>query len=209
MKSEMRKSLLHIIIALVTATAILGVISVLWSGFGQAGGKVLLSAVGTDAASLLALCCAGPAISAGHRAVQATGVLSACSGLVAGLYFIWSGPIASGGAGEGALRAAVVLWAITFASAHTALLYPLHPPVKRGRVIVAGTVLCTWAAAEFVANFALFRDFTPGGAYFKALTVLLILDALGTIVIVLLHRSGRNGASRKGTGSPRTPAPPA
>jgi hypothetical protein len=208
MKPATRKSLLHIIIALLTATAILGVISVLWSGFGQTGGKVLLSAVGTDAASLLALCCAGPAISAGHRAIQATGILTACGGLVAGLFFLWSGPIVAGGAGEGALRAAIVLWAITVASAHTALLYPLHPRVKHRRVLVAGTALCTWAAAELIANFALIRGLTPVGAYVKALTVLLILGALGTIVIVLLHRFGPPGAGWNGAGSPRTPAPP-
>lgn len=208
MTSPARKLLLRISIVLLTVTAMLGVASVLWSGFGQTGGKILLSAVGADAASLLALCCAGPAVSAGHRAVQATGVLSACGGLVAGLCFLWSGPIVAGGAGEGALRAAIVLWAITVASAHTALLYPLHPLAKRGRVLVAGTALCTWAAAELVANFALIRDFTPVGAYFKALTVLLILGALGTIVIVLLHRFGPPGADRNGAGSPRTPAPP-
>jgi hypothetical protein len=34
MKSPARKPLLHIIIALLTATAILGVTSVLWSGIG-------------------------------------------------------------------------------------------------------------------------------------------------------------------------------
>jgi hypothetical protein len=188
MKSPARKLSLYLIIILLTVTAILAVISVLWSGFGATGGKILISALGADAASLLALCCTSPAISGRHRAVQMTGVLSAGSGLAASLYLIWSATAADGGPGEGVLRAAVVLWILAVASAHTALVLPRCPRPPSGRIIVAGTVLCTGAAAELVANYAVFPGFEPGRGYLHAVTILLILDALGTILIMLLHR---------------------
>jgi hypothetical protein len=207
MKSPARKPLLHIIIALLTATAILGVTSVLWSGLGATGMKILVSALGADAASLLALCCTSPAISGKHRAVQLTGVLSAGSGLAASLYLIWSGTAADGGPGEGVLRAAVVLWILAVASAHTALVLPRCPRPPAGRIIVAGTVLCTGAAAELVANYALFPGFEPGRGYLHAVTVLLILDALGTILIMLLHRVRQSGPADHEASSPREPAP--
>ncbi len=207
MKSPARKPLLHIIIALLTATAILGVTSVLWSGLGETGMKILVSALGADAASLLALCCTSPAISGKHRAVQLTGVLSAGSGLAASLYLIWSGTAADGGPGEGVLRAAVVLWILAVASAHTALVLPRCPRPPSGRIIVAGTVLCTGAAAELVANYALFPGFEPGRGYLRAVTVLLILDALGTILIMLLHRVRQSGPADHEASSPREPAP--
>ena len=207
MKSPARKPLLHIIIALLTATAILGVTSVLWSGLGETGMKIFVSALGADAASLLALCCTSPAISGKHRAVQLTGVLSAGSGLAASLYLIWSGTAADGGPGEGVLRAAVVLWILAVASAHTALVLPRCPRPPSGRIIVAGTVLCTGAAAELVANYALFPGFEPGRGYLRAVTVLLILDALGTILIMLLHRVRQSGPADHEASSPREPAP--
>jgi len=207
MKSPARKPLLHIIIALLTATAILGVTSVLWSGLGETGMKIFVSALGADAASLLALCFTSPAISGKHRAVQLTGVLSAGSGLAASLYLIWSGTAADGGPGEGVLRAAVVLWILAVASAHTALVLPRCPRPPSGRIIVAGTVLCTGAAAELVANYALFPGFEPGRGYLRAVTVLLILDALGTILIMLLHRVRQSGPADHEASSPREPAP--
>jgi hypothetical protein len=209
MRSPARKLLLHIIISLLTATAVLGVVSVLWSGLGETGVRILVSAAAADAACLLALCCTGTAASAGHRAVQVTGVLSACSGLAAGLYLTWSGTAADGGFDEGVVRAAVVLWILAVAAAHTALVLPRRPRARYGLVIVAGTVLCTCAAAELIANYALFYGFAPGPGYHRALTVLLILDALGTIVIVLLHRSGPSGPADREARSRRVPTPAA
>ena len=52
---------------------------------------MLGSAILADAASFLALCCSGRVTSAWQRAVQVTGIASACLGLVTGVYFIWWG----------------------------------------------------------------------------------------------------------------------
>jgi len=187
---------------LLSVTAVLGVISVLWPGLGETDAKILASTAGADAASILVLCCTGPAVSPWHRAAQVTGILSACSGLVAGLYLIWSGTTAGGSLQEGILRAAAVLWILAVASAHTALMLHRRPRSRPGRIIVAGTVLCTGAAAELIANYALVPGFDPARGYLRALTVVLILDALGTILIVLTHRLG---GSSPGATPPRRP----
>src|SRR5215471_13258528 len=74
-------------------------------GHGETGAKILGSAILADAASFLALCCSGRVTSAWRRAVQVTGIVSACLGLVTGLFSIWWG-ITAGGLGEGVGRAA-------------------------------------------------------------------------------------------------------
>lgn len=200
MKLPTRKLLLRVVIFSLSATAVLGIISVLWTGLGETGTKILGSAILADAASFLALCCTGRVTSAGQRAVQVTGIVSACLGLVTGVYFIWWG-ITAGGLGEGVGRAAAVLFILAAASAHASLLLPLRSHSRLARIVVTGTVICTAAAAELIANYALIPNFDPGNGYDKALAVILILDVLGTILILLLHRFGppRTDAVPSGT----------
>jgi len=198
-----RKLLLRITIALLSATATLGVISVLWGGsLGEAGPRLLASTAGADAASILALCCTGAAVSAPHRAVQVTGIASACAALAAGLYLTWSSTTADG-PGDVIPRAAAVLWILAAASAHAALMLGWRRHSQPARILVAGTVLCTAVAAELIANYALFPGFEPGSGYRRALAVILILDVLGTILIMLIRRFGQ---SRPGATPPHAPA---
>src|SRR5258708_32579718 len=89
MKMPPRKFLLFVFIISLSITAALGIIGVLWPGFGEAGGKMLGSATVVDVASILTLCCARQARSAVLRAAQVTGTLSACLSAVTGLYAIW------------------------------------------------------------------------------------------------------------------------
>jgi hypothetical protein len=70
------------------------------------------------------------------------------------------------------------------------LVLPQHNFSSPMRIMVPCTVLCTAIAAELIANYASFPHFSPGNRYDKALQVVLILDVLGTILILLLHRFG-------------------
>ena len=208
MRLPTRKFLLRLIIILLSATAVLGIIGVLWAGLGETGEKILGSAIAADAASFLALCCTGRVTSAWQRAIQVTGILSACLGLVTGIYLIWWG-VNAGGLGEDVARATAVLFILAAASAHASLLLRLRSHGRLARALVAGTVICTAAAAELIANYALIPNFDPGNGYDKALTVILILDVLGTIVILLLHRFGppRDGAVPPPGVPARNPSP--
>jgi hypothetical protein len=196
MKLLTRKFLLRLIIPLLSITAVLGIISVLWTGLGETGARILGSAIAADLASVLALCCAAPPRSASHRAVQVTGILSACLGLITGIYVIWQN-MNSTGLAEDIARAAVALFILAVASAHAALVLSWRPPSRPARAVVAGTLLCIAAAAELIANYVMFPSFDPGSGYARALAVVLILDALGTILILVLHRCGpsRSGAA--------------
>lgn len=207
MKLPTRKFLLRLIIASLSISAVLGIISVWWAGLGETGTKILASAIAADAAGVLALCCAGPAQSASHRAIQVTGILSACLGLAVGVYLIWSG-MTTGAPGEAIGRATAVLFLLAAASAHACLVLPLRSHSRPARTVVTGTVLCTAAAAELTANYALFPNFDPGNGYVRALTVILILDALGTILILLTRRLGPPRADAAPPEAPaRNPSP--
>jgi hypothetical protein len=188
MKWPPRKFLLSVIIASLSITAVLGIIGVLWTGLGETGAKILGSAIGVDVASILTLCCARPAKSAWHRAVQVTGILSACLGVVTGLYVIW---LPANGLGEGMTRTAVVLFLLAAASAHASLMLAWRTYSRPMRIVVPATILCIAAATELIANYVVIPGFDPGReGYLRALSVVLILDALGTILILLLHRFG-------------------
>lgn len=188
MKWPTRKFLLSVIIVSLSITAVLGIIGVLWTGLGETGAKILGSAIGVDVASVLTLCCARPATSALHRAVQVTGILSACLGVVTGLYVIW---LAARGLGDVMTRTAVVLFLLAAASTHVSLMLAWRTDNRPMRIVVPATILCIAAATELIANYVVFPGFDPGrGGYLRALLVVLILDALGTILILLLHRFG-------------------
>ncbi len=186
MKLPTRRFLLSLIIASLSITAVLGIIAVLWAGLGEAGAKILGSAIGVDIASILTLCCTGPAKSALHRAVQVTGILSACLGVLTGLYVIWlaSGP------GEGMTRTAAVLFLLAAASAHVSGVLAWRTHNRPMRIVTPATILCTAAAAELIANYLVFPGFDPDRGYLRALMAVLILDALGSILLLLLRRFG-------------------
>jgi hypothetical protein len=188
-KLPARKLLLRLIVVLLSITAVLGIVSVLWTGLGETGVKILISAIAADAASILALCCTGRTTSAWHRAIQVTGVLAACAFFATAVYGVWW-DLTDNGAGEGILRATAAFFVIAFASAHASLVLPVRSYNRLTRIVVAGTVLCIAAVAELIVNYALFPNFDPGSAYDRALAVILILDALGTILILLRHRLG-------------------
>jgi len=200
-KLPTRKFLLRLVIFSLTATAVLGIAGVLWSGLGETGTKILGTALAADAASFLALCCTGRVTSAWQRAVQVTGIVSACLGLLTGVYLIWWGASASG-PGAAIWRAAAALFILAVASAHASLLLRLRPHGRLARAVVTGTVICTAAAAELIANYALVPNFDPGNGYGKALAVILILDVLGTILILLLRRFGPPRADAVPAGTP-------
>jgi hypothetical protein len=202
MKSSTRKFLLRLIIASLSSTATLAIISVLWFSLDETSIKILASAVGVDIAGVLALCCTGPTTSAAHRAVQVTGLAGAGLSLAGGLYLTWFGAITDGLI-EVIGRAALTLLITAVAAAHASLVLPVRAPGRAARTLVTGTVLCIAAAAELIANYAMFPGFDPGAGYLRALAVILILDALGTILIPLTRRLGTPKAT---TAAPQAPA---
>jgi hypothetical protein len=203
-----RKFLLRLFIFSLSATAVLGIVGVWWTGLGETGIKILASAIAADVWSFLALCCTGRVNSAWRRAIQVTGIVSACLGLATSVFLIWWEDSADIGPVEAIGRATAVLFILAAASAHACLVLPLRSHGRLARAVVTGTVICTAAAAELIANYALFPNFDPGSGYTKALTVILILDALGTILVLLLHRFGPPRAGAEPPGTPaRSPSP--
>jgi hypothetical protein len=209
MKMPTRKFLLVVIIISLSITAALGITGVLWTGLGEVGGKMLGSALVVDVASILTLCCAGQARSAVLRAAQVTGTLSACLSAVAGLYALWLAAPTSGLA-EVVTRTAVVLLVLAVACAHACLLLAGRPYSRPVRIVAAATMACIAAAAELIGNYAVFPGFDPGSGYLRALAAVLILDALGTIVVLILHRSRapRSGTATGAAARHPSPGPP-
>lgn len=190
-----RKFLTRLVIAALASTAVLGIISVLRASLDATGAKILGSTIAIDLAAVLVLCCTRTARSALHRAIQATGIISASLGLVTGIYVIWQAPT-TGGLAEGIARAAAMLLILAVASSHATLVLSWHTPGRPTRAVTAGTLACDAVAAELIANYAVVPGFDPGSGYDKALAVALILDALGTILALVLRRSRHERVSK-------------
>ena len=197
------------IIAALSITAALGIAGVLWNGLDETGVKLIRSAIEADVASILALLCSGLARSVPHRAVQLTGIVSALAALAIGLLATWWN-LASGSLADGVGRVAAVLVVLAIAATHASLVLPQRARSRLLRIVVSGTVLCTAVAAGLIANYAIFPHFSPGSGYDKLIQVTLILDVLGTLLILLLHRFGpasTDGATRKPKARPSPPRP--
>jgi hypothetical protein len=138
-----------------------------------------------------------------------TGILSACLGVVTGLYVVWRAAAASG-LEAGMTRTAVVLFLLAAASAHASLVLAWRTHTRPMRIVAPATILCTAAAAELIANYVMVPGFAPDRGYLRAITAVLILDALGTILILILHRFGpprSDAAAAEATVSHPSPDP--
>jgi hypothetical protein len=98
-------------------------------------------------------------------------------------------------------RTAVVLFLLAAASAHASGVLVWRTYNRPTRIVAPVTILCIAAAAELIANYVVFPAFDPGSAYLRALTAVLILDALGTILLLLLHRFGPPQSDAAATGA--------
>jgi hypothetical protein len=111
--------------------------------------------------------------------------------------------VTASGLVEGMTRTTVALFLLAAASTHASLILAWRTSSRPMRIIVPATILCIAAAAELIANYLVFPGFNPGGdGYLRALTVVLILDALGTILILLMHRFGPSRSDAATAGAP-------
>jgi hypothetical protein len=189
-KLPARKTFLYLVIASVSVSAILGIVAVLQGGLGGSDSirsRILLTTVEVDAASALALCCMTTVKSALHRAVRLTGLVTVFAGFALGICFTWRSLPASG-IGDVMRRAGAVSAILAVASAQASLLLLSLSYNRLVRIVVLGTIVCTAAAAELIANYALIPGFGPGAGYARAIGATAILDGLGTILTVLLRR---------------------
>jgi hypothetical protein len=84
----------------------------------------------------------------------------------------------------------VVLFLLASASAHASLILAWRTRARPMRIVAPATILCTAVATELIANYVMFPGFSPDHGYLRAIMAVLILDALGTILILILHRFG-------------------
>ncbi len=107
-------------------------------------------------------------------------------------------------------RTTAVLVVLAIAATHASLVLPQRTYSRPLRIVGPGTLLCTAIAAALIANYAIFPHFEPGTGYDKALQVVLIVDVLGTILVLLLHRFGparTSSAGREPEARPSSPHP--
>lgn len=182
----MRKLILRIIVGSLVVTALLGVIVILTGSFGELTGKVLLTTVLVDVASIVGLCCAGQPSSVGHRYIQKLGLGASVLFLAVALIITWVELPEN--LGEFIWRILAVAAILAVSSAHASLILPsaLHSP--RLRKLVFATVICIAIVAELLLNTVVIPGFYGGDTYFKIVAVVLILDVLGTILIPLTRR---------------------
>jgi hypothetical protein len=181
-----RATIVAVVVSLVLA-AVLGIAALLGGEFGELQGRILLTTVTVAAFGTTSLC----HLAVVTRSVRAVGFTGIAASLVAALCALvliwrdWSGEVAEGWSKALALSA---IAAVSLAQANLLLLLAgrRHPVI---RVSLGVTLLAITAAAVMVALPILTDGDIPGDdgdGYWRALGVVGILDALGTIALPVL-----------------------
>lgn len=199
-----RAAVITIIVSL-SLTALLGIVVLFTGDFGEVQGRILLTALLVAGFSIVALCdlaLAGRAL----RVAGLVGVGVALVALVLGLIVIWR-DWSGGGFGE-ILRAFAIagIWSVSLAQANLLLLlaHRRRFPIRAG---LGATCLFILITATLVSLPILTNGEIPGEAapdYWRAFGVVVILDALGTIVVPVLALFLRDEAGDPVAAGPRS-----
>jgi hypothetical protein len=189
------------VVASLGVTALLGIISIITSGLGDIGTKILISTGEVDFAAVLALGCAGNTSTKLHKRIQTLGLLSIFTGLVLGIYLTWTFKLFES-QDDIVLKTFGVMFVLAISSAHACQILPLMVYNRILDRLVRGTVVCIAIVAGLVINAIVFPEISTGETYYKFVGIVLILDVFGTILIPVLRRFGppRTGQPDTATG---------
>ena len=184
-----RRTAVVLIVASLSLTAVVGIITLLSGDFGPIQGKTMLTTLVIGVGSLTALCHLA-VLGRPVRIVGFVGLAASAIALVLGLTAIW---IDWGTSGE--LLAELVRWfaivgIVALSIAHASLLLLL---ATRRRTAVRVSLAVTLAAIAVVASMLfvpILTDFEVPGAnddtYWRVFGVIAIIDALGTVVVPII-----------------------
>ena len=209
-----RRAAVVVLIVSFSATALVGCVVLLTSGFGETQGRVILTTLLIGVFSSVSLCHLA-VVSRPVRAVGFAGLVVSAVALVLGLVLIW----VPWGAGSWQLLGQAFRWfgtagilALTLAQVNLLLLLA----GRRRHAIVRVGLPVTIAAAAVVAVMLVIPILTDGdipgsGAgdlYWRLFGVVGIVDALGVVALPVLARLLRaaSGDRQAAPGDPATPA---
>lgn len=195
-----RRAAVIVIIVSLSATALIGIVTLITGAYGELQGKIMLTTLTIGATSVVALCDLA-VLGKRIRLVGIAGLLAAAVTLVTTLILIWgvdSSDVVVKAFGLAAIAAASI--------AHANLLLLLS---ERRRAVVRGGL---WATVSLIALLLVLLCISIlsdgevwGGVYAKLVGTVAILDVLGTIVVPVVSLflkddgAGRRGAEQAGT----------
>jgi len=190
-----RIAIIFIIVSLSLA-ALVGIVTLLTSSFGELQAKVLLTTLLLAAFSITALCHLA-VVGRTLRAVGFAGIAVSLAAFVTGALLIWRSWESWNDGWETALRVFAVLAILAASIAHANLLLLLaerrNPVVRTGLLITVGLIalLALLLSLTIATNGDIPGE--NGEAYWRFVGVVGILDVLGTIVLPVLGRFLRDG----------------
>jgi hypothetical protein len=170
-------------------TALLGIVAVASASFGETSVRVLTSTLLIGLYCMLCLADTS-VLDTRYRAVGAAGISAASTALAQGLFLIWSvGDEVPGDTLWLVARGFLLTAVVSFALAHAALVLRLDVtvPSTAARIRTA-TLVLVGAVAALLGAAVVHPELAEGGAYWRLLGVLAILDVLGTACLPVLAR---------------------
>jgi hypothetical protein len=197
---EIRRTAVLFIIVSLSLTALVGIVTLLTATFGEVQGKIILTTLLVAGFSITALCHLA-VVGRALRVVGFVGIGVSVLALATGAILIWSSWDNSTEVWGNVLKAFFVFGILAVSLAHANLLLLLED--RRSLAIRYGliaTVVMIAALAALIIIPIVTDGRIPGDndGYWRALGVIAILDALGTIVLPVLSRflpGGRAAAS--------------
>ena len=182
----LRRLVLYAVIGSFSLAALMGVVALLAGGsFGRTEGRILSTTLVVGLGSLAVLCCFAT-LDTRFQLVGVVGALSVLVPVASALYLVWGhwdeDP------GTTLLRVLGIGATVAGTFAQVCLLLAAAGAVRRMRVLLWTTVALAVAMAVVISSLVL--EWLDGGAHWRWIGVLAILDVLGTIVTIALARFG-------------------
>lgn len=197
LKGFRRTAIVFIIVSL-TIAALFGIVTLLTGTFGELQSKVLLTTLLLAAFSITALCHLA-VVGRTLRIVGYAGIIVSGFAFIAGVVLIWQDWSRWDATWEATMKGFGVLSVLALSLAHTNLLLILEE--RRNRAVRIG-LWATIALIGLVALFIIIPIVTDGrvpgdygDVYWRVFGVFAILDVLGTIVLPVIGRVTRGGAT--------------
>ncbi len=184
-KSGFKKLFLRLMIVSFSISALMGIIVFIIGDFGELEGQILMTTASFGLYTLAGLCCSILYDKNRHKTISATGMIVSFLSFVFTTLFIWE---VFGYEIDLPWRVLLTAVITSFTFAHACLILLTIPKTLHVALVRKATLLLI-ALVGLLLLYPVYADGTDSAIYFRLLGIVVILDALGTIVTPIANRT--------------------
>lgn len=188
-KNNLKKTFLLTMIVSLSLSALIGILVILFGKFDEFQAKVLISTLAVGGFSLLGLCCSSIFERDKLKIFSIVGMSTCVFGLLHSILLIWGG-FESIWESEINLKILLTFLIITVSMAQASVLLLIRYKNKKAQISLISTLALIGLIALIVVGLIYELIIFDNEMFFKFLTVIVILDVLGTVITPILNKMG-------------------